>query len=59
MNVMNLYKEIWGFPICAGAIDGTHIAIQAPADNHADYVNRKSYHSIVMQAVVDSPISFS
>ena len=58
MNVMNLYKERWGFPICAGAIDGTHIAIQAPAENHADYVNRKSYHSIVMQAVVDSQYLF-
>ena len=52
-EVIRLYKLKWGFPVCAGAIDGTHIAIQAPNENHTDYVNRKSYHSIVMQAVVD------
>ena len=43
-NFMAMYKQRWGFPLCAGAIDGTHIAIQAPPENHADYVNRKSYH---------------
>lgn len=26
-EVMKLYKEKWGFPSCAGAIDGTHIPI--------------------------------
>ena len=52
LRMSRLYKQRWGFPICAGAIDGTHIAIQAPAKNHADYVNKKKYHSIVMQAVV-------
>ena len=57
-NVMAMYRQRWGFPMCAGAIDGTHIAIQAPPENHADYVNRKSYHSIVMQAVVDCQYLF-
>lgn len=50
---MHIYKDKWQFPMCAGAIDGTDIPIIAPAVNHADYVNRKGYHSIVMQAVVD------
>ena len=53
-EVVRLYKDKWGFPSCAGAIDGTHIPIQAPLENHTDYVNKKSYHSVVMQAVVDS-----
>ena len=39
--------------MCAGAIDGTHIAIIAPKEDHTDYVNRKGYHSVVMQALVD------
>ena len=55
---MGLYKDKWGFPACAGAIDGTHIPIQTPLENHTDYVNRKSYHSILMQVVVDARYLF-
>ena len=57
-EITRLYKDKWGFPSCAGAIDVTHIPIQAPLENHTDYVNRKSYQSIVMQAVVDSRYLF-
>ena len=42
----------------AGAIDGTHIPIIAPVIDHADYVNRKGSHSLVMKAVVDSKYLF-
>ena len=57
-QVMASYKEKWGFPMCAGGIDGTHVPIKAPSENHTDYVNRKSYHSIVTQALVDSQYLF-
>lgn len=39
----------WGLPQCVGAIDGSHIPIIAPTD----YFNRKGWHSIILQAVVD------
>lgn len=52
-QVIQGYEDAWGFPMCAGAIDGTHIPILAPSENHTDYVNRKGFHSILMQAVVD------
>ena len=42
-----------GFSQCAGAVDGTHLPIIAPKENHADYHNRKGWHSIVLQAIVD------
>ena len=41
--------------MCGGAIDGTHIPILAPNESHADYVNRKGYHSIIMQYKILAP----
>ena len=51
-RVIANYKEKRGFPMCAGAIDGIHIPILTPQQNHASYINRKSYHSILMQALL-------
>uniref|UniRef100_A0A8C3HUY7 Putative nuclease HARBI1 n=1 Tax=Chrysemys picta bellii TaxID=8478 RepID=A0A8C3HUY7_CHRPI len=42
-----------GFPNCGGAIDGTHIPILAPLHIGSEYVNRKGYFSMVLQALVD------
>ena len=53
LKVIEGYEKTWGFPMCAGAIDGTHIPILAPSESHAEYINRKGYHSILMQAVID------
>jgi hypothetical protein len=52
-QVLQGYEERWGSPMCASAIDGTHIPILAPTDNHVEYVNRKGFHSVLMQAVTD------
>ena len=57
-RIIDSYKEKWGFPMCAGTIDGSHIPIATPLENHAAYVNRKSFHSIVMQALVDDRYLF-
>ena len=42
-----------------GAVDGCHIAIACPNENACDYVNRKGYHSIVLQAVCDNALFFT
>ncbi|XP_024882531.1 protein ANTAGONIST OF LIKE HETEROCHROMATIN PROTEIN 1-like isoform X1 [Temnothorax curvispinosus] len=47
-----------GFPKVIGAIDGTHINIPAPKDDPAAYVNRKSHHSIQLQAICDHTCQF-
>ena len=47
------FEEKWGFPQCFGAVDGSHILILPPRDSPSDYYNRKGFHSIVLQALVD------
>uniref|UniRef100_A0A3Q2NUJ9 DDE Tnp4 domain-containing protein n=1 Tax=Fundulus heteroclitus TaxID=8078 RepID=A0A3Q2NUJ9_FUNHE len=39
-NIMESFKEKWGYPICIGAIDGSHIPIVAPNESRVDYFNR-------------------
>ncbi|KAK0134932.1 putative nuclease HARBI1 [Merluccius polli] len=48
------FYRIAGFPSVIGSIDGTHIPITAPSHNEADYVNRKSIHSINVQIICDA-----
>ncbi|XDV32124.1 hypothetical protein PO909_003013 [Leuciscus waleckii] len=48
------FNRITGFPNVVGCIDGTHIPIIAPSENEADYVNRRSIHSINVQIICDA-----
>ena len=41
------------FPQCIGTIDGTHIPIKQPSENGVDYMNRKDFFSVNVQAVCD------
>ena len=52
-TVIQAFQEKNGFPQCAGAVDGTHIPIVSPKHCPADYYNRKGWHSVIMQGVVD------
>ena len=57
-RIVNGFSTKWGFPQCIGAIDGSHIPIIAPKENPLDYYNRKGYHSVVLQALVDHEYKF-
>ena len=52
-EVVDGFKHKWGFPQCAGAVDGTHIPILSPQEFPSDYYNRKGWHSILMQGTVN------
>ncbi|XP_033731089.1 putative nuclease HARBI1 [Pecten maximus] len=52
------FFAIAGFPSIIGAVDGTHIRIQAPHTDEPSYVNRKGYHSINVQGVCDADGKF-
>ena len=54
MKKIEGFSQISKIPNVVAAIDGTHIPIKAPQNNHEDYFNRKHFYSYVMQAVVDS-----
>lgn len=58
-EVVQGFKQRWGFPQCGGAVDGSHIPIIAPEENHADYFNRKGWHSVILQGVVDHRFCFT
>lgn len=48
------FRQLHNLPNVFGAIDGTHIRIAMPGADFKYYVNRKSYASIIMQAMVDA-----
>ncbi|XP_041472595.1 putative nuclease HARBI1 [Lytechinus variegatus] len=51
---MDRFFGIANFPGIVGLIDGTHVRIQEPTENEDQFVNRKRYHSINVQIVVDA-----
>ena len=57
-NIMDQFEAI-GFPNTVGAIDGSHIAMKAPAEDQMSYYNRKGFTSIVLQAVCTAKLVFT
>lgn len=58
-EVETKFKELAGFPGVIGAIDVSHIPTKAPEITQADYINRKSTHSVNLIAVCDSEKKFT
>ncbi|CAG2257465.1 HARBI1 [Mytilus edulis] len=57
--IINGFYNIARFPCVIGAVDGTHIRIQAPSDNEYAFVNRKNFHSINVQGICDHEGKFT
>ena len=57
-RMTKLFELKFGFLMCGGAIDGTHIPIIAPEEYHTDYYNRKGLYSILLQGLVNHEYKF-
>ena len=53
-KVVDGVRDGLGFPQCARVVYGTHIPIVFPEKCPADYYNRKGWHSIIMQGMVNN-----
>ena len=56
-NIVKGFKDLKNFPGVIGAIDGSHIPIKTPTHCPENYINRKSFPSVILQAVCDSRMS--
>ncbi|XP_053376799.1 uncharacterized protein LOC123529790 [Mercenaria mercenaria] len=50
-EIIRNFQSKKGFPDVIGALDGSHIPITPPKDRQGEYINRKGFHSVVLQAV--------
>ncbi|XP_030612228.1 protein ANTAGONIST OF LIKE HETEROCHROMATIN PROTEIN 1 [Archocentrus centrarchus] len=53
VEMASYFSSHWGVPQCVGAVDISHIPIKTPEEYPRDYFNRKGWHSVILQAVVD------
>lgn len=50
-EIMSKFEDFSEFPGVISAVDGTRISIISPGENEADYVNRKSFHLIILSCL--------
>lgn len=52
------FTAISGFPGVVGVIDGCHIPINVSIEHPDSYINRKGFHSIILQGICDYKMKF-
>ncbi|MBW0500408.1 hypothetical protein O181_040123 [Austropuccinia psidii MF-1] len=58
-EIKEMFRQRQGLRNIIGAIDGTHIPIIPPTNDQWNaYINRKGWHSIIFQCIVDGHRNF-
>ena len=59
LKVAEEFEDHWNFPNALEAIDGKHVAMQAPARSASSFFNYKKTHSIVLMAICNTRYQFT
>ncbi|XP_031335279.1 putative nuclease HARBI1 [Photinus pyralis] len=57
--ISNNFQRRFGMIGVIGAINGSYVRIIAPRDHHTSYINRKGYHSVLLQGVCAADMLFT
>eukprot|EP00795_Rhopilema_esculentum_P010074 gene10074-18721_t len=53
-KIANDFWNLWGFPLCLGAVDGKHCVVVCPNNSGSAFFNYKGSFSVVLMAVADA-----
>ncbi|CAM4939389.1 unnamed protein product [Rotaria socialis] len=53
------FLDNYGYAMCAGYLDGTHISINPPNGEEFDYFNYKKHHFVILLAVVNASLQLT
>ncbi|XP_055910401.1 putative nuclease HARBI1 [Eupeodes corollae] len=59
LEAQRLWSSKYEFPYAIGALDCTHVGIRKPLTYHEEYINRKGYYSINVQASCNAEEKFT
>ncbi|XP_068723632.1 uncharacterized protein [Montipora capricornis] len=57
-DIIHGFESHAGFLQVVGAVDGCHVPIIGPQQSPDDYINRKGFHSLILQGLVDFDYRF-
>ncbi|XP_053705888.1 uncharacterized protein LOC128749911 [Synchiropus splendidus] len=57
-DLVDGFRDRWGFPQCVGVVGGTRVNILAPSRTSHEYCDAKGTHTVFLQAVVDHDMKF-
>ncbi|XP_018394875.1 PREDICTED: putative nuclease HARBI1 [Cyphomyrmex costatus] len=58
LHIQQQFTVMNNFPGVVGIIDGCHIPVSSPIEHPDSYINRKSFHSIILQGICDHKMKF-